>query len=144
MLCCKKKSMDKKPEAIVPFPDGGWGWFVCMATFTTQFIVLGTMNNFGVIYVELLKEFKNIGKDEAGNENFFHLASLIITLRTKTTCKWVLKATIMICCCFLSLNINWYHLPKFRRFEHVELFLNLRLLLRDRECCNFHPVVRHV
>lgn len=71
MLCCKKKSMDKKPEAIVPFPDGGWGWFVCMATFTTQFIVLGTMNNFGVIYVELLKEFKNIGKDEAGNGNFF-------------------------------------------------------------------------
>ena len=55
MLCCKKKPMDKKPEAIVPFPDGGWGWFVCMATFTTQFIVLGTMNNFGVIYVELLK-----------------------------------------------------------------------------------------
>ena len=58
-----------------------------MATFTTQFIVLGTMNNFGVIYVELLKEFKNIGKDEAGNENFFHLALLIIPLRTKTTCK---------------------------------------------------------
>ena len=87
MLCCKKKPLDKKPEAIVPFPDGGWGWFVCMATFTTQFIVLGTMNNFGVIYVELLKEFKNIGKDEAGNEIFFYLASLIIPLRTKTTCK---------------------------------------------------------
>ena len=58
-----------------------------MATFTTQFIVLGTMNNFGVIYVELLEEFKNIGKDEAGNVNFFSFASLITPLRTKTTCK---------------------------------------------------------
>ncbi|XP_068685685.1 monocarboxylate transporter 10-like [Montipora foliosa] len=64
MVCCKKKSMDEKPEIIVPFPDGGWGWFVCMATFTTQFIVLGIMNNFGVIYVELLAEFK-IGKADA-------------------------------------------------------------------------------
>lgn len=64
MVCCKKKSLEEKPEVLVPFPDGGWGWFVCMATFTTQFIVLGTMNNFGVIYVELLTEFK-IGKAEA-------------------------------------------------------------------------------
>lgn len=70
MACCKKKPMEEKPEVIVPFPDGGWGWFVCMATFTTQFIVLGTMNNFGVIYVELLTEFK-IGKADAGTAKFF-------------------------------------------------------------------------
>ena len=49
MACCKKKPMDEKPEVIVPFPDGGWGWLVCLATFSTQFIVLGTMNNFGVM-----------------------------------------------------------------------------------------------
>jgi MCP family monocarboxylic acid transporter-like MFS transporter 10 len=65
MLCCKKKPLDKKPEPLVEYPDGGWGWFVCLAAFTTQFIVLGTMNNFGVIYVELLREFK-VGKAEAG------------------------------------------------------------------------------
>ncbi|KAK3726908.1 hypothetical protein QZH41_016704, partial [Actinostola sp. cb2023] len=64
MLCCKKKSLDKKPEPLVEYPDGGWGWIVCLATFVTQFIVLGTMNNFGVMYVELLKEFK-VGKAEA-------------------------------------------------------------------------------
>lgn len=70
MVCCKKKPMDEKPEVLVPFPDGGWGWFVCIATFTTQFIVLGTMNNFGVIYVELLTEFK-VGKAEAGTPAIF-------------------------------------------------------------------------
>ena len=62
--------MEDKPEITVPFPDGGWGWLVCMATFTTQFIVLGTMNNFGVVYVELLNEFKT-GKADAGNGDFF-------------------------------------------------------------------------
>lgn len=60
--------MDKKPEPLVEYPDGGWGWCVCIATFVTQFIVLGTMNNFGVIYVELLREFK-VGKAEAGKRN---------------------------------------------------------------------------
>ena len=70
MVCCKKKPMEDKPEITVPFPDGGWGWLVCMATFTTQFIVLGTMNNFGVVYVELLNEFKT-GKADAGNGDFF-------------------------------------------------------------------------
>ena len=63
MLCCKKKT--EKVE-IVPHPDGGWGWFVCLATFTTQFIVLGTMNNFGLIYVELLKEFPGASISSAG------------------------------------------------------------------------------
>ena len=67
--------MDEKPEIIVPFPDGGWGWFVCMATFTTQFIVLGIMNNFGVIYVELLAEFK-IGKADAGRLYTIFLSSI--------------------------------------------------------------------
>lgn len=69
--------MEEKPEVIVPFPDGGWGWLVCLATFSTQFIVLGTMNNFGVMYVELLNEF-NTGKADAGNgHNFFSVLSLI-------------------------------------------------------------------
>lgn len=100
MLCCKKKSMDKKPEAIVPFPDGGWGWFVCMATFTTQFIVLGTMNNFGVIYVELLKEFKNIGKDEAAvvGSLTYGLMFLLGPLATSLCQKLGCRATTMIGC----------------------------------------------
>lgn len=85
MACCKKKPMDEKPEEIVPFPDGGWGWLVCLATFSAQFIVLGTMNNFGVMYVELLNEF-NTGKAEAGNGYFSsHLFNCAVS--TKTRCK---------------------------------------------------------
>lgn len=75
MPLCKKKSLDKKLEPLVDYPDGGWGWFVCLAAFTTQFIVLGTMNNFGVIYVELLTEFKVKGAD-AGKIIIFRTRSL--------------------------------------------------------------------
>lgn len=79
--------MEDKPEITVPFPDGGWGWLVCMATFTTQFIVLGTMNNFGVVYVELLNEFKT-GKADAGNGDFFFFVpSILNSAVTKTRCK---------------------------------------------------------
>jgi len=72
MPLCKKKTLDKKPEPLVDYPDGGWGWFVCIAAFITQFIVLGTMNNFGVMYVELLKEFK-VGRAEAGMGIIFRI-----------------------------------------------------------------------
>ena len=74
--------MDEKPEVIVPFPDGGWGWLVCLATFSAQFIVLGTMNNFGVMYVELLNEF-NTGKADAGNADIFFLLIFIIVLQAQ-------------------------------------------------------------
>lgn len=91
--------MEEKPEVIVPFPDGGWGWFVCLATFTTQFIVLGTMNNFGLIYVELLTEF-NVGKAKAawvGSITYgmmFLLGPLATSLCQKLGC----RATTMIGC----------------------------------------------
>ena len=39
-------------------PDGGYGWVVVMAAFFVQFFVLGTMNNFGILFTELLEEFK--------------------------------------------------------------------------------------
>ncbi|EDO35238.1 predicted protein, partial [Nematostella vectensis] len=91
MRCCKK-SLDEKPEPLVDYPDGGWGWLVCLAAFITQFIVLGTMNNFGVIYVELLQEFK-VGKAEAawvGSITYgmmFLLGPLGTTLCKKIGCR---------------------------------------------------------
>ncbi|KAJ7328161.1 hypothetical protein OS493_025574 [Desmophyllum pertusum] len=39
-------------------PDGGWGWFVCLAGFIAQFVVLGIQNNTGILYKALLEEFK--------------------------------------------------------------------------------------
>lgn len=46
-------------------PDGGFGWVVVFAAFCVQFIVLGVMNNFGVIFSELLVEFKR-SKSQTG------------------------------------------------------------------------------
>ncbi|KAL9964086.1 hypothetical protein ACROYT_G027665 [Oculina patagonica] len=39
-------------------PDGGWGWFICLAGFIAQFVVLGIQNNTGIIYKALLEEFR--------------------------------------------------------------------------------------
>lgn len=50
-------------------PDGGYGWLVVFAAFCVQFIVLGVMNNFGVLFSELLVEFKR-SKSETGKR--FH------------------------------------------------------------------------
>lgn len=38
-------------------PDGGFGWVIVIAAFSVQFCVLGTMNNFGILFSELLVEF---------------------------------------------------------------------------------------
>jgi len=38
-------------------PDGGFGWVIVIAAFSVQFFVLGTMNNFGILFTKLLEEF---------------------------------------------------------------------------------------
>lgn len=53
----KRRRENKKELEPVPPPDGGWGWVVCAAAFLIQFIVLGTMNNFGILYVKLFDDF---------------------------------------------------------------------------------------
>jgi hypothetical protein len=40
-----------------PLPEGGWGWLVCFAGFTAQFLILGIQNNTGILYTALLTEF---------------------------------------------------------------------------------------
>ena len=52
----KRRREAKKLQVVLP-PDGGWGWVVCAAAFFIQFVVLGTMNNFGILYVELYEDF---------------------------------------------------------------------------------------
>lgn len=52
-----RRRKDKKVlEPVLP-PDGDWGWVVCAAAFLIQFIVLGIMNNFGILYVKLFEDF---------------------------------------------------------------------------------------
>lgn len=52
----RRRENKKEMEPVLP-PDGGWGWIVCAAAFLIQFIVLGTMNNFGILYVKLYEDF---------------------------------------------------------------------------------------
>ncbi|XP_065643931.1 monocarboxylate transporter 10 [Hydra vulgaris] len=44
---------NKEPQQ----PDGGFGWVIVIAAFSIQFIVLGIMNNFGLLFAMLLEEF---------------------------------------------------------------------------------------
>lgn len=39
-------------------PDGGWGWFVVLASFFINMISDGVGYTFGLLYVEFLHEFK--------------------------------------------------------------------------------------
>ncbi|KXJ22753.1 monocarboxylate transporter 10 [Exaiptasia diaphana] len=61
---------------VKEYPEGGWGWVVCAASFLTSFIVFGVHNSFGIIYSTLVNEL-NLGKAEsawvgsvAGSLNF--------------------------------------------------------------------------
>lgn len=37
--------------------DGGLSWFAVLASFMTQFVVMGIHNVFGLLYLNLLTEF---------------------------------------------------------------------------------------
>ena len=51
-------------------PDGGYGWVVVLGAFFVQFFVLGTMNNFGILFTELLEEFKET-KQATGKKTIY-------------------------------------------------------------------------
>ncbi|GFS13851.1 monocarboxylate transporter 10 [Elysia marginata] len=40
-----------------PQPDGGWGWMVCLTSMTTNGIVFGLINCFGILYVALRDKY---------------------------------------------------------------------------------------
>lgn len=69
----KKEKTENSPETVSivdlkPLPEGGWGWLVCLAGFTAQFIILGIQNNTGILNIGLLTEFKG-RKGETGTIN---------------------------------------------------------------------------
>ena len=47
----------EEDDELLP-PEGGFGWVIVVAAFMVQFFVLGTINNFGILYTSLLDEFK--------------------------------------------------------------------------------------
>lgn len=75
-------------------PDGGFGWFVSIAAFVVQFIILGLQNNLGMFHVEHLKDFQK-SKLETGwvsslaLGNMFLFAPLTSALCEKYGCRRV-------------------------------------------------------
>ena len=73
----ESKEIEKVDVEIVvrsDVPEGGWGWFVCLAGFIAQFVVLGLQNHTGILYKALLLEFKT-SKGETGRWSNFLQAS---------------------------------------------------------------------
>ena len=58
-------------------PDGGWGWVVVMASFLVNMIADGVTFSFGVIFVELQKEFSESKAATAGVVSLFHAVPLL-------------------------------------------------------------------
>lgn len=53
-----KRNMIQKGSLRVPGTlDGGLSWFAVLASFMTQFVVMGIHNVFGLLYLNLLTEF---------------------------------------------------------------------------------------
>ncbi|XP_064631465.1 monocarboxylate transporter 13-like [Lineus longissimus] len=51
------KSVKREAPASSTCPDGGWGWVVTASSFYSMFLVYGTVNCYGVIYIEWLDYF---------------------------------------------------------------------------------------
>ncbi len=56
--------MDQSKHPVVS--DGGYGWVVCFAACTVQFLASGLQNNFGILYIYILKELSDGGKAKSG------------------------------------------------------------------------------
>ena len=53
-----RPSGDVNANYHVPPPDGGWGWFVVLASFLLQMVSQGTTMSFGVLFTDLLDYFE--------------------------------------------------------------------------------------
>ena len=60
--------LDKKKVHLHGNLDGGLSWFIALASFMTQFVVMGIHNVFGLLYIDLLEEF---GKSKAATGKSF-------------------------------------------------------------------------
>ena len=50
----QKQQRKLRPRGTV---DGGLSWFIALGSFMTQFVVMGIHNVFGLLYIDLLKDF---------------------------------------------------------------------------------------
>ena len=80
----------KQSEASKTQLDGGFSWFVVFGAFITQFVVMGIHNGYGLLYIELLREFDEskatIGKSRSISKLRLLNARIILEICYAYTC----------------------------------------------------------
>lgn len=62
-------------SSVKSAPNGGYGWCVCAAAFSVQFVLAGIQNSFGILLIYILDEFGN-GKGTSAWVGSIHLFAL--------------------------------------------------------------------
>ena len=62
-----KTNNDPKDVEVVfegeEYPDGGFGWIICIAASLVQFVILGIHNSFGIFYTYLMRDLSTDPSD---------------------------------------------------------------------------------
>lgn len=75
-------------------PDGGWGWIVTFCAFLINIVLIGTHNCFGLLYLDLVNEFKE-PLSKTGR-------------RTTGSTKWKYHNCLLFCLRFISVSFHYY------------------------------------
>ena len=46
-------------DSHTPAPDGGWGWFIVLASFLLQALTIGITYTFGVMFIKFMDVFES-------------------------------------------------------------------------------------
>ncbi|CAI9718524.1 monocarboxylate transporter 12-like [Octopus vulgaris] len=61
----KVHPVETKPTSELKAPDGGWGWFIVLASALTHAIIGGQERSGGILYLELLRKFNKSSTETA-------------------------------------------------------------------------------
>ena len=81
LKCPEEESRDAKggkSGAAFVQRDGGWGWVVCATTFWANGTLFGLHKSFGVLYVDLLKQYGHKNKETIAFRTGEKMLNLII------------------------------------------------------------------
>ena len=80
--------------------DSGWGWVVCVAAFTIQFVIAGQITTGGIVYTALMDEY-NTKRGETGEskpkERLLVQFSMRLRIRSETCPYQILDRETVLC-----------------------------------------------